>query len=411
MIRVSRLRATVVFMVPLLLSACDDGTSGAPTSTRHLRAGAPPAELTVSGKRLVQRGPATFRATTSGTLTPQQTSSQQAPASDPSEPKRVAAMSLAAFADATRLVTLIDGYEYIEAEPDLNRAASMRANIGKGQSHPPGPPHMMPLAPPGTPSGQTGRSVLGTDDRYLVLLNMYAPYNSYLALSFVNSGCSGVSIGDHTAISAGHCFYLNGVWSDFDPNNVSNPSFIAPGAQNAWGDANKRFPWGTFDCYVVWMYNEWLNNSDDYWDMAVMDFSNCPDTDNPAWMAGYNGSWPNMYISELYDHTPLSVFGYPGTCPGSTGWPELCGMWANGYIGPGGDEWEYDPFVLTASIDTSAGTSGGSWTWMDPNSGWYYTVGTHIGEYPVLPWQDKENYGRRYANEYWSLVQTASVDF
>jgi V8-like Glu-specific endopeptidase len=228
------------------------------------------------------------------------------------------------------------------------------------------------------------------------------PFNANIAISMQDGTCSAVSIGQHTAISAAHCFFQNGKWHNFDP---AHGSFLAPSA-NAWRAPPNDFPWGKFSCYVVWLYNGWFSaGNSHYYDMAVMDFSSCGNSNNPAWVAGSAGYYVNY---PYYNILPFEVYGYPASCPGLTLWPQLCGMVANGTVDPNGTEPHY---LKTTSIDTSPGDSGTSWMWRDASNGWEMTFGTHIGDWAAYPWQPTTNYARRLDSTYWSLVQQASIDY
>jgi hypothetical protein len=387
-------------LTPIVAFMGCDGSSSAPRETL-LRAGYPPHDIVIGGKWLVRRGPAKLR-------TGEKVTKEAPVPPDIEERDKVDRLSLEELADRLRLVTLYEGYEYIEAEPDINRAAEMRANKGHEVITPPGSPHVAPLT-----SITEGRSIRaiqraiigGTDNRVIAWDNTTVPYNSYLALNFVSNTCGAVSIGTHTAITAGRCVYNNGAWSNFDPSNPGDPSYIAPGA-NIGQAPPSDFPWGKFTCYQPWVYNAWVSTGSAFWDMAVIDFSACPNLNNPGWVAGYNGSWANMYFSGT---KVVTVFGYPAGCPAPfIGFPQVCGMGGTAYLYPIGDG--LAPYVYSGEIDTSAGTSGASWTYKNPSNNYYYTIGTHKG-YNWDWFYGYTNYARRLANEYWDLVVWVSVDF
>jgi V8-like Glu-specific endopeptidase len=380
--------------------ACEDSTS-----VTFVRSDIPPSEIVLGRKRFVQRGPARSRDRSTGTLTPSAKGAEPTMAIDPHAAEKISQLSVEEYADKLRLVTLFANYEYVEATPNLELATSLRTQKAGPVINPPGMPHIAPVADTGN-AGPVGRDILGSDDnRTIVWNNTAAPYNSYLAVNLVDGWCSAVTIGLHTAISAGHCFLENGNWHIFDPNNPGDPSYLAPGA-NAGGN---NFPWGKFTCFDIWMYNGWSSNpvaGNSFWDMSVLDFSVCPDQNNPGWAAGYNGMQANL----VFTPTTLTVFGYPGTCPGMVQWPQLCGMGGTGSIDlPGGlvEEASQSAYLDSEVIDTTGGQSGASWTWQHGSN--FYTVGTHIG--PGNLWPRQSNFARRLANEYWSLVQTVSVDF
>jgi len=389
------------------LIGCDGAVS--PTRESRFQADYPPYEILIGGKRLVQRGRAKLRAEASVSATPTQETKEIPVSIDVEERAKLDRLSLEELADRLRLVTLFQGYEYIEAEPDINRAAEMRANEGREVVTPPGAPHVAPLtAIAERPSIQ--RAILGgTDNRVIAWDNTTVPYNSYLAVRHVGHGCSAVSIGTHTAISAAHCFYQGG-WFNFDPNHPTDPSYLAPGA-NIGQPSPNDFPWGQFTCFGVTVYNAWIDSESTFWDMAVMDFSGCSDSNNPGWVAGYNGSWANMSFS---GSKVVTVFGYPGACPSPfIGFPQVCGGGGTAYLYPVPQypwEYPYPAYLATEEIDTSTGTSGASWTYKNPSNNWYYTIGTHRGAITTWPYGTK-NTARRLANEYWSLVQLVSVDF
>ena len=371
----------------------------------------PPSEILIGGKRLVRRGLAKLASPTASTAA----KALVAPP-DPEKNAKIDQLPLEELADKVRLVTLLNGYEYIEAEPDIDRAAKMRADKGHPVEaiSPPGAPHVAPPTPGkeglSTPDNViTPDKVIGTDNRVIAWDNTTVPYNSYLAVNSLSWIGSAVTIGRHTAITAGHMLFDNGGWINFDPANPTDPSYLAPGANIGQSPPND-FPWGKFTCFTPWVYNAWISDTGDpFWDMGVMDFSGCPDSNNPGWVAGYNGSWANM---NLYGGSIVTVFGYPGDCPAPfIGFPQVCGMGGPAYLVPSYPSPESQAYyVVSAEIDTSGGTSGASWTWKNPSNNWYYTIGTHKGYYD--DWIDgTTNYARRLANEYWSLVQQVSVDF
>jgi V8-like Glu-specific endopeptidase len=224
-------------------------------------------------------------------------------ATTPTAPKPLSELTVAELAERLQPVRLVGEYEYRLAQPDYLVAERILASIN---SPPPPTSSYFPSVELGA-AGEIGTQwVIGTDERYQTA---NAANYTGSASGHLTQNCSFAMIGPSTALSAAHCFYINGSW-------ISG-GLTALGANNFGPSAgNNTTPFGTFYADSLTLPGAWISGrgalnggagetpsshagwDDDY---AVLEFS---PTQYPGYTTGWYGA-RQTYSGLHY------IMGYP----------------------------------------------------------------------------------------------------
>jgi V8-like Glu-specific endopeptidase len=297
------------------------------------------------------------------------------------------ALTLEQYAEAIRPMTVIDGWEYELAEPDLELARAIRDGGIQGSVAPSeGLPRTELEA---EVVSEVNSIVLGGDGR-VKQDNLAYPARTAVALT-TSSGalCSAQLIGPSTAISAAHCFHSGSGW-------YATRTW-APGADAT--DANPA-PFGRkAGCYWVTITGSWANGShavaDDY---AVIEFgapwTSCDN--HPGNTVGWLGL-AAASSSQIESHGG-GLIGYPGD---KTPAPQPWGMWVNaGQLTTS----TWYPDRVFYSIDTFGGQSGSGVYQLLFNQTDRYVTAIHNGNF-----DSDENQGRQVDSEVMAFIKSNSA--
>lgn len=267
------------------------------------------------------------------------------------------------LAEDFRGISLINGKEYVDAEPNWHVADLILSGKNFATSEAPGNPY-----DDGTPAPETlqGHNIIGSDNRSIQRSNRSFPFSVQVA--FQNAAgyrCSGTMIGPSTMISAAHCFHTGSGYRNTDWTYYFGADRQDGTIALEVGDYVTRT-----SCYVGTISTAYANgNTDRSHDHAVVEFYS-PCGARPGYLTGWLGTWAaaNNYINDVM----MYVYGYPGSntdCPGNNCyWPSIWGHGSNQSGAINSTEMKY-------KIDTSGGQSGsGVYRTKD---GYRYVVGIH----------------------------------
>lgn len=304
-------------------------------------------------------------------------------------------MSIDELAEALRPMVLVNGQEYVGADPDYETAQALKNGTVKGAKGEPSAPAVTLAAAVTKAAGLIPKT---SDNRYPVLESSGPPAQQAAVVTydgtntqFLNEG-SATIIGPHTAVTAAHVMYnnTNGYWNEW-AEGFADPGTSEPG------------PLGYFNqhgCMGTTFYTAFKTEGNSgTWDFAVLDFSGCTGSDNPANAVGYMGYWWGWASSaSMPGYAFVDVWGSPDPAAHCT-WPEECGE--------GG--WYTDMtsvFVDSNNLFAGEGQSGTSWMYFDGDSNAYH-VGTHIQvAYSGSTFQFSR--GRLFDGDFYSLCHNFS---
>jgi V8-like Glu-specific endopeptidase len=317
----------------------------------------------------------------------------RAPRSTPKARPDLLAMTDEELAEKLRPISLFQGYEYTLEQPPIEQARQLKARL-RGEA--PGSDELRGGEPSERTEGQplealgTSKILIGSDGRQQYRNNTDYPFRSMLWITNASQTQGGTAqlIGASTAVSVAHVFHSGAGW-------YSTRRWAA-GVDSQ--DANP-YPYGLYDgCYWVTIPAAW-DGSDEYYDFAVVEFSNMFPTCNlyPGNTVGWLG-WKNGYVPNGSEAG--AVIGYPGegTCAGgSCNWPQLWGMNATGMDEDG---WNIDHYA-----DTSGGQSGAGLYIIIDNK--RYVIGAHQAGYsnPFDDW----NEARRIEGLFYTFIKDYSA--
>jgi len=318
---------------------------------------------------------------------------QQAPSID--------TMSLDDLAQAMRPLVLLNGQEYIGADPDYDMATKVKAHAFDGTKASPSTPPVAASSVilPGADAGTSSMIAKTTDQRYPVS-PLYSPFHQNATIVTYHDGDfhyldegSATVIGPQTAMTAAHVVYdhTNEEWNTFAAG------FAAP------GDFEAEY-YGYFNqdgCMATIVPYDYTFDTTEYWDWTVLDFTNCTGSNNPANSVGYTGYWVG-FNSYPNPNDFLDINGSPDPAA-HCNWPHGCGM--SGQF-DSVSEWE----IISSSIFTGEGQSGVSWTlWDDYNNSYYfYHVATHVADLQDINGTFISALGRVFNSVPYAFCQTYS---
>lgn len=273
------------------------------------------------------------------------------------------------LAEALRPILLLNGQEYILAEPDVATATAILAGFVAPQTQPRRPPDpAMPSASSDQIESRTSAQIIGGDGRlYLSTLRVNYPFSTNAHYQLLNgSWCTATIIGPHTAATAAHCvmstsgYYFGDVFGGNACNGpqdctayACNNHVCGAGFAPAFDSASPSTPYGTFVPTGVSVPSGWVGGNYSY-DYAMLTFS----TTFPGWIGTYDTSTGTQEMA-----------GYPQDKDA-------------------GHEMWYKSGTVTATtstrrqhnLDTMHGDSGAALFWTDTSTGNYYLTGINSTE-------------------------------
>lgn len=297
------------------------------------------------------------------------------------------------LAEELRPRMLLDGHEYVGAEPAFELADLILSNVPAEETdgHDPGANVLARVVQAIDPAAD---KIFGDEDR--IRITWPGPWQQWPYTTAVFTHCTGTMIGPSTLITAAHCVHTGRSWKTLRPYI---PFKDGP-----------REPIGRFFCYTVTVPDGWIAwGGDDHYDYAVVEFGYCGDENKIRFdwgmdYFGYATGWVGMKTAPD-DMDNLHAFvGYPwqDTMPrGETGYPAP-------YLGIGTAGRRMDEFLYykmdSYDGDSGAGLirseTGGTW---DPSRD--KLVGTVIG----TNWYNGLNWGRAVDSGVISFVRANSA--
>jgi len=282
------------------------------------------------------------------------------------------------LAEDFRGVSLIDGKEYVDAEPNWRVADLILAADDFGKDEPPGNPN-----DDGTPAPETlqGHAITccGTDNRTLQRSNLNFPFSTQVAIERLGAAaCSGTMIGPSTMISAAHCYHSGSGWY-----SISLRYYFGADKQDGTSSLEPGDYVQTTTCSWVTISGSFAaGNTDRSHDHAVVEFGGPHCSGTPGNSTGWLGTWAAS-DSQITDDM-MYLYGYPGIdddCPGNNCYfPSIWGIGNSESAPISSTEMKY-------KADNSSGQSGaGVYRLKD---GYRYIVG--INTHQASNW----NKGRR----------------
>jgi V8-like Glu-specific endopeptidase len=172
-------------------------------------------------------------------------------------------LSVNEIAQRFRSVVLRDGFEYIEEQPPIALATTIKASFGKRA---PSTPPNRGIASESVPSDEVDsispESIIGSDNR--TYEGAFTGYPNRAQLSTWPVNCSATLIGPRTAVIAAHCVYEDGHWYTIE--------YFIPAANSL----PPTEPFGRFNAFNIRVPQQWLTDEDWNYDFAAVEFWGLP---------------------------------------------------------------------------------------------------------------------------------------
>lgn len=202
-----------------------------------------------------------------------------------------------------------------------------------------------------------GRGIVGTDSRSEICLSPSCfPYSTIGEFDSrtVQGGCTGTVISSKAVLTAAHCQYIHGDWTNleyFAPGrfrSFNNP----PTVPNSSGDVGTaREPYGTWIADERFVFNAWQKDEDMSYDISVVTFKEQRFGRNYYALGEVTGSMGYaITTNNAIELQSATVTGYPYDKPDGT-------MWTSGPC-QGGFREGFDSQVTYHNCDTVRGMDG-----------------------------------------------------